>query len=460
MSENTNQNAETALTENKMGTMPLGKLLIQMSLPMMISMFVQALYNIVDSIFVAQISENAITAVSLAFPIQNLLISVAVGTGVGINSLLSRRLGEKRQDQVDKAAMNGIFLTICSFIVFLIIGIFVPEPYFRSQTDNAEIIEYGVTYMRICLIFSIGLCGSITFERLLQSTGLTMLSMVSQLVGTLFNIVFDPILIFGLLGFPKLGIAGAAIATVMGQIAAMIVSFILNLKKNKEIHFSFKGLLPDWEIIKGIYAVGVPSILLSSIGSIMVYFLNLIIGAFTTTAIAVFGVYFKLQSFVFMPVFGLNNGAVPIIAYNYGAKKKSRIIKAVKLSALTAGGIMLFGTLIFEIFPAQLLMLFNASPEMLTIGVKAMRIIGIHFPIAAFCIIFGCVFQALGQGIQSMIISFVRQLIVLLPAAWLLSLTGNIDRVWWAFPIAELSSLALSTIFLRQVYKKYIMPMA
>lgn len=460
MSENTNQNAETVLTENKMGTMPLGKLLIQMSLPMMISMFVQALYNIVDSIFVAQISENAITAVSLAFPIQNLLISVAVGTGVGINSLLSRRLGEKRQDQVDKAAMNGIFLTICSFIVFLIIGIFVPEPYFRSQTDNAEIIEYGVIYMRICLIFSIGLCGSITFERLLQSTGLTMLSMVSQLVGTLFNIVFDPILIFGLLGFPKLGIAGAAIATVMGQIAAMIVSFILNLKKNKEIHFSIKGLLPDWEIIKGIYTVGVPSILLSSIGSIMVYFLNLIIGAFTTTAIAVFGVYFKLQSFVFMPVFGLNNGAVPIIAYNYGAKKKSRIIKAVKLSALTAGSIMLFGTLIFEIFPAQLLMLFNASPEMLTIGVKAMRIIGIHFPIAAFCIIFGCVFQALGQGIQSMIISFVRQLIVLLPAAWLLSLPGNIDNVWWAFPIAELSSLALSVVFLRQVYKKFIMPMA
>ena len=457
MSDNSDN---TVVVENKMGTMPLGKLLIQMSLPMMVSMFVQALYNIVDSIFVAKISEHALTAVSLAFPIQNLLIAVAVGTGVGINSLLSRRLGEKRQDQVDKAAMNGIFLTVCSFIVFLIIGIFVPEPYFRSQTDNAEIIEYGVTYMRICLIVSVGIFGSITFERLLQSTGLTMLSMISQLVGTAFNLIFDPILIFGLLGFPKLGIAGAAIATVMGQIAAMTVSFILNIKKNKEIHFSFKGLKPDWEIIKGIYAVGIPSIILGSVGSIMVYFLNLILGAFTTTAIAVFGVYFKLQSFVFMPVFGLNNGAVPIIAYNYGAKKKSRIVGAVKLSALTAGCIMLVGTIIFEIFPAQLLMLFNASPEMLSIGIKALRIIGIHFPIAAFCIIFGCVFQALGQGIQSMVISFVRQLIVLLPAAWLLSLTGNIDNVWWAFPIAEVSSLALSVFFLRQVYKKYIKPMA
>ena len=450
------ENKATDIAENKMGTMPLGKLLIQMSLPMMVSMFVQALYNIVDSIFVAKISEHALTAVSLAFPIQNLLIAVAVGTGVGINSLLSRRLGEKRQDQVDKAAMNGIFLTICSFIVFLIIGIFVPEPYFRSQTDNAEIIEYGITYMRICLIVSVGICGSITFERLLQSTGLTMLSMVSQLVGTVFNLIFDPILIFGLLGFPKLGIAGAAIATVMGQIAAMTVSFILNIKKNKEIHFTFKGLKPDWEIIKGIYAVGIPSIILGSVGSIMVYFLNLILGAFTTTAIAVFGVYFKLQSFVFMPVFGLNNGAVPIIAYNYGAKKKSRIIGAVKLSALTAACIMLVGTLIFEIFPAQLLMLFNASPEMLSIGVKALRIIAIHFPLAAISIILGSVFQALGKGVQSMVISFVRQLIFLLPAAWLLSLTGKINNIWWAFPIAELLSLAICCILSADTYKKEI----
>lgn len=448
----------TQQNENKMGTMPVGKLLISMSLPMMISMFVQSLYNIVDSIFVAQISENALTAVSLAFPIQNLLIAVGVGTGVGINSLLSRRLGEGRHDEVSKVALNGIFLTFLSFLVFMVIGFFVPRPYFESQTDNVEIIEYGVSYMRICLIASVGLFGSMTFERLLQSTGRTLLSMVSQMVGTVFNLVFDPLLIFGMCGFPKLGIAGAAIATVLGQIAAMIVSFILNLRKNNEIKFSLKGFKPNGAIIKDIYSVGVPSILLSSIGSIMVYFLNLILGAFSTTAIAVFGVYFKLQSFIFMPVFGLNNGAVPIIAYNYGAKKKIRILKAISFSSIAAFAIMFVGMILFEIFPQQLLMWFNASEEMLFIGTKALRIIALHFPLAAFCIIFGCVFQALGKGIQSMVVSFVRQLIVLLPVAWLLSLTGNVNSVWWAFPIAEGSSLLLSIIFLKQIYTKLIKP--
>lgn len=448
----------TQQNENKMGTMPVGKLLISMSLPMMISMLVQSLYNIVDSIFVAQISENALTAVSLAFPIQNLLIAVGVGTGVGINSLLSRRLGEGRHDEVSKVALNGIFLTFLSFLVFMVIGFFVPRPYFESQTDNVEIIEYGVSYMRICLIASVGLFGSMTFERLLQSTGRTLLSMVSQMVGTVFNLVFDPLLIFGMCGFPKLGIAGAAIATVLGQIAAMIVSFILNLRKNNEINFSLKGFKPNGAIIKDIYSVGVPSILLSSIGSIMVYFLNLILGAFSTTAIAVFGVYFKLQSFIFMPIFGLNNGAVPIIAYNYGAKKKTRILKAISFSSIAAFAIMFVGMILFEIFPQQLLMWFNASEEMLFIGTKALRIIALHFPLAAFCIIFGCVFQALGKGIQSMVVSFVRQLIVLLPVAWLLSLTGNVNSVWWAFPIAEGSSLLLSIIFLKQIYTKLIKP--
>lgn len=451
---------KTALAENKMGTMPLGKLLLEMSLPMMISMFVQSLYNIVDSIFVAQISENALTAVSLAFPIQNLLISVGVGTGVGINSLLSRRLGEKRFEEVDKVAMNGLFLTICSFIVFLIIGIFVPRPYFESQTDNVEIIEYGVTYMRICLIVSFGLFGSMTFERLLQSTGKTMLSMISQLVGTAFNIIFDPLLIFGLCGFPKMGIAGAAIATVLGQIAATVVSMILNLKHNKEIHFSFKGLIPEGKIIKDIYSVGIPSIILCSIGSIMVYFLNMILGAFSTTAIAVYGVYFKLQSFVFMPIFGLNNGSVPIIAYNFGAKKKKRLVKTIKISAMAACLIMIVGVLIFELLPRQLLSFFNASDEMYLIGIKALRIIAVHFPIAAFSIIFGSVFQALGKGIESMVISFVRQLIILLPAAWLLSLTGNIDNIWWAFPIAEFISLGVCVILLKRTYNKEIKNLA
>ncbi len=444
------------MVENKMGTMPVGKLLISMSLPMMISMFVQALYNIVDSIFVAQISENALTAVSLAFPIQNLLIAVGVGTGVGINALLSRRLGEQRFEDVNKAALNGLFLAVCSTIIFVLIGIFVPRIYFESQTDNVEIIEYGVTYMRICLIVSIGLFGSITFERLLQSTGKTLLSMVSQLVGTVFNIVFDPLLIFGYCGFPEMGIAGAAIATVLGQIAAMIVSLILNLKFNKEINFSLKKFLPEWKIIKDIFSVAIPSILLQSVGSVMVYFLNLILGAFSTTAIAVFGVYFKLQSFVFMPVFGLNNGSVPIIAYNYGAQHRKRITKTISLSGISAFLIMFIGTVLFEIFPKVFLNFFNASDEMLRIGIPALRIISLHFPIAAICIILGCVFQALGKGIQSMIVSFVRQLIVLLPAAWLLSLTGVINNVWWAFPIAEVSSLTLSIIFFIQIYNKYL----
>ena len=442
--------------ENKMGYMPLGKLLITMSVPMMISMFVQSLYNIVDSIFVARISENALTAVSLAFPIQNLMFSVALGTGVGINSLLSRRLGEKNFEEVDKVANNGILLAILGAIVFVIVGIFVPRPFFESQTDNAEIIEYGVTYMRICLIACAGVFGSITFERLLMSTGKTGLSMVSQLTGTAFNLVFDPILIFGLLGFPAMGIAGAAVATVLGQFAAMTVSLILNVRKNKEIHLSFKALKLEGQIIGKIYAVGVPSIIVMSIGSILVYFLNIILGSFTTTAIAVYGVYFKLQSFVFMPVFGLNNGSVPIVGYNFGARNKQRVMKTIKLSCLAACSIMLVGVLVFELFPKQLLALFAASDEMLKIGVPALRIIAVHFPIAAFSIILSSVFQALGKGIQSMVISFVRQLIFLLPAVWLLSLTGNIDNIWWGFPIAEFMALAVCCILLKATYDKEI----
>ena len=455
-----NEQNNSPRAENKMGYMPIGKLLISMSLPMMISMFVQSLYNIVDSIFVARISENALTAVSIAFPIQNLMFSVALGTAVGINSLLSRRLGEKNFEEVDKVANNGVLLAIFGFILFMIVGFFVPRPYFESQTDNAEIIEYGVTYMRICLVACAGVFGAITFERLLISTGKTGLSMVSQLTGTAFNLVFDPILIFGLLGFPAMGIAGAAVATVLGQFAAMTVSLILNVRKNKEIHLSFKGLKPNGQIIGKIYAVGVPSIIVMSIGSILVYFLNIILGSFTTTAIAVYGVYFKLQSFVFMPVFGLNNGSVPIVAYNYGARNRKRITRTIFLSCFAACAIMLVGVLIFELFPAQLLALFAASDEMLKIGIPALRIIAIHFPVAAFCIILGSVFQALGKGIQSMVISFVRQLIFLLPAAWLLSLTGKIDNIWWSFLIAEALSLVVSLILLKPVYDKEIKTMS
>ena len=448
MSENTN-----IQTENKMGVMPVGKLLIQMALPMMISMLVQALYNIVDSIFVGYISENALTAVSLAFPIQNLMIAVATGTGVGINALLSMRLGQKNQNAVNDTAMNGLFLSLCSTLLFIILGFTIPEVYFKSQTTDLEIIDYGVKYLRVCLIGSFGLFSGITFERLLQATGQTVNSMIAQLAGAITNIVLDPIMIFGLLGCPALGITGAALATVVGQFVTLFVSTYLNFKKNKEIVFNFKTFKPSKSVIAEIYRVGIPSILLASIGSVMTYLMNLILGAFTMTAVAVFGVYFKLNSFIFMPVFGMNNALVPIIAYNYGARNRKRITGTLKRGVIIILCIMTFGTILFELFPEFLLGLFNASPEMLEIGIPALRIIAIHFPVAAICIIFMSCFQALGMGITSMIVSFVRQLVVLLPVAYLLSLTGVLSSVWWCFPIAELSALILSSFFMIKVFK-------
>lgn len=448
MSENTN-----IQTENKMGVMPVGKLLIQMALPMMISMLVQALYNIVDSIFVGYISENALTAVSLAFPIQNLMIAVATGTGVGINALLSMRLGQKNQNAVNDTAMNGLFLSLCSTLIFIVLGFTIPEVYFKSQTTDLEIIDYGIKYLRVCLIGSFGLFTGITFERLLQATGQTVNSMIAQLAGAITNIVLDPIMIFGLLGCPALGITGAALATVVGQFVTLFVSAYLNFKKNKEIVFNFKTFKPSKSVIAEIYRVGIPSILLASIGSVMTYLMNLILGAFTMTAVAVFGVYFKLNSFIFMPVFGMNNALVPIIAYNYGARNRKRITGTLKRGVIIILCIMTFGTVLFELFPEFLLGLFNASPEMLEIGIPALRIIAIHFPVAAICIIFMSCFQALGMGITSMIVSFVRQLVVLLPVAYLLSLTGVLSSVWWCFPIAELSALILSSFFMIKVFK-------
>ena len=448
MSENTN-----IQTENKMGVMPVGKLLIQMALPMMISMLVQALYNIVDSIFVGYISENALTAVSLAFPIQNLMIAVATGTGVGINALLSMRLGQKNQNAVNDTAMNGLFLSLCSTLIFIVLGFTIPEVYFKSQTTDLEIIDYGIKYLRVCLIGSFGLFTGITFERLLQATGQTVNSMIAQLAGAITNIVLDPIMIFGLLGCPALGITGAALATVVGQFVTFFVSAYLNFKKNKEIVFNFKTFKPSKSVIAEIYRVGIPSILLASIGSVMTYLMNLILGAFTMTAVAVFGVYFKLNSFIFMPVFGMNNALVPIIAYNYGARNRKRITGTLKRGVIIILCIMTFGTVLFELFPKFLLGLFNASPEMLEIGIPALRIIAIHFPVAAICIIFMSCFQALGMGITSMIVSFVRQLVVLLPVAYLLSLTGVLSSVWWCFPIAELSALILSSFFMIKVFK-------
>ena len=449
-----------SVKENKMGVMPVRKLIVNMSVPMMISMLVQALYNIVDSIFVAQISENALAAVTFAFPLQNLMIALGSGTGVGINALLSKSLGEKNFEHSDAAASNGLFLTILNFIAFLCIGLFVTGPFIQSQTSVPEIITAGDTYLGIVCTLSIGLFFQMTFERLLQSTGLTVLSMISQLTGAIINIIFDPIMIFGLCGFPKLGVAGAAYATVLGQCIAACLGLFLNLRFNKEIHFSLRRMFhPMASVIGRIYYVGVPSILMMSIGSVMTYFMNLILVGFSTTAAAVFGVYFKLQSFFFMPVFGLNNGLIPVLAYNYGARRKSRIDEALKFALLLAVCIMACGTITFECIPGVLLQLFNASPDMMSMGTHALRIIAVHFPLAACGIVMGSIFQAFSQSFYSLIVSLCRQLIVLIPVAWLLSLSGNVNNVWWCFLIAETVSILLSLIFFRKVYRRQVAPL-
>lgn len=442
--------------ENKMGVMPVNKLLLTMSLPIMISMLVQALYNIVDSIFVAMISENALTAVSLAFPIQSLMIAVATGTGVGVNAILSKSLGEKNYGRADKAAVNGVFLAAVSYLVFVVVGLLTTSPFYHSQTTDAEILAYGKQYLTIVCVASCGIFTQIIFERLLQSTGKTFYTMITQGTGAIINIILDPILIFGLFGLPKMGVAGAAAATVFGQIVAGIMGIVINNNVNHEIKLKVKGFRPDKEIIGHIYAVGIPSIIMQAIGSLMTYGMNLILISFTSTATAVFGVYFKLQSFIFMPVFGLNNGMVPIIAYNYGAGKKDRLIKTVRLSIAYAMALMVIGFLVFQLCPGVLLQWFNASETMLAIGVPALRIISISFLLAGFCIICGSVFQALGNGVYSMVVSIARQLVVLLPAAYLLAKLGNVNFVWWAFPIAELMSLALSVYFLIRIYHKII----
>ncbi len=452
-------NKSEVQSENKMGTMSVSKLLISMSVPIMISMFVQALYNIVDSIFVAKISENALTAVSLAFPIQNLMIAVASGTGVGVNALLSKSLGEKKFKTADKAANNAVFLAFSSFVVFALIGLFFSHTFFAMQTDIEEIIDYGTSYLSIVCMVSIGSFGQVCFERLLQATGKTLCTMVTQSTGAIINIILDPLFIFGLFGFPKMGIAGAAIATVIGQCTACLLALYFNLKKNKEIHFSIKGFRPDPKIIAGIYAVGIPSILMIAISSVMTFGMNKIFLAFTTTATAVFGVYYKLQSFVFMPVFGLNNGMVPIVAYNFGARKPDRIKKTIFLSITYAMIIMLIGFGIFMFFPKQLLGFFNASENMMEIGVPALRIISFSFLMAAFDVVCSSVFQALRHGLLSLIISVMRQLVVLLPCAFILSKVATLTSVWLAFPISEAVACIFSIAFLRYVYKLEITPM-
>ncbi len=442
--------------ENKMGVMPVNKLLINMSGPMMISMLVQALYNVVDSVFVSRISENALTAVSLAFPVQSVLIAMGAGMGVGVNALLSKSLGENDKELVNKTAVNGIFMSVINWLIFLVVGLTVVKPFYFGQTQDMEIVNYGIEYLTIVCCFSFGIFTQFIFERLLQSTGRTLQTMFSQTTGAVVNIILDPILIFGLFGMPAMGVKGAAIATVVGQMVAGLLACVINLKVNTDVHISFKGFKPDFSIIGRIYSVGLPSIIMQSIGSIMVYGLNRILIAFSSTATAVFGVYFKLQSFIFMPVFGLNNGMVPIIAYNYGAKKRSRMIKVIKLSITYAFSIMLLGTVVLQLIPDKLLLLFDASEHMLSMGVPALRIISCHFPVAAFCIIIGSVFQALGRAVYSMINSIMRQIVVLLPAAYILSLTGNVNNVWWAFLIAEVMSFTVTVLFLIKTNREII----
>ena len=439
--------------ENKMGVMPVNKLLISMALPMIISMLVQALYNVVDSIYVAQLSENALSAVTLAFPAQNLMIGIATGTGVGVASILSRSLGEKDFERANTVAGNSFFLAFCSWLVLVIFGVFFSDIFFHAQTKVTEIAELGKTYLRIVTIASFGLFGEITMERLLQSTGRTTLSMIVQLIGAIINIIFDPILIFGRYGFPEMGIAGAAVATVAGQIVAMLIAIVLNLKLNKDVKFGLKYIKPNGRIIKDVYIIGVPSILMVAIGSFMTFCMNRILDTFSSTAIAVFGAYYKLQSFVFMPVFGLNNGLVPIVSYNMGARRKERIKKAVILAMIYASVLMLIGLAVCQLMPRELLGLFKPSKHMLEIGVPALRTISLCFIFAGISIVSISVFQALDKSIYSLIMSAARQLLILIPVAYLMSLTGNLENVWLSFPIAEFVSFIVSLFLLKRVVR-------
>ncbi len=442
--------------ENKMGYMPVAKLVTTMSLPMIISMLVQALYNVVDSMFVSRVSENALTAVSLAFPAQNLMIAVATGTAVGVNALLSKSLGEKNFKRANSVAENGVFLALVGFVLFLLFGLFGTEIFFRSQTDIKEILDYGNDYLTVCCCFSFGVFGQIMFERLMQATGRTFYTLITQGVGAVVNIILDPIFIFGYCGMPRLEAKGAAVATVIGQIVAFILAVILNKVKNPDVNLNLKKFRPDFKMIGRIYAIGVPSIIMVAIGSVMTYSLNRILISFTETAAAVFGVYFKLQSFVFMPVFGLNNGVIPIVAYNYGAKKRGRVMKAIKVALVFAVSFMLIGFALMQLIPSQLLGIFNASDDMLEIGITALKTISFSFIAAGFSVVMSSTFQAFGKGIYSMLISIARQIIVLIPAAYLLSKTGVLANIWWAFPIAEVMSVAVAAVLFAVLYKKVI----
>lgn len=443
------------IQENKMGVMPVPKLLFNMAIPMVVSMLMQALYNIVDSAFVGMYSTHALEAVSIAFPIQNLMIAFATGTGVGINALLSRHLGEKKFEAADTTANTGLFLAICSYIFFAILGLTIVRPFFSMQSDIAEVVNYGEEYLTVILLCGFGIFGEITNERLLQATGRTVYSMITQGTGAVLNIILDPIMIFGYCGMPALGVKGAAIATVIGQCVAFILALIFNIKVNKEVNIRISKIFkPQLQEIIKIYEIGIPSIIMTSITSFLTVGMNLILKKFSEDAITVFGVYFKLNSFVFMPVFGLNNGMVPILSYNYGAKKHDRIIKTVRLGMSCAVIYMLAGLAVFEIMPDKLLMIFSASENVMNIGVTALRIIALSFIFAGIGIVSSTVFQSIGNPLHSLLISVLRQLVIILPVAYLLSLTGSVSNVWWSYPIAEVASFILSVFFLRKTFKK------
>ena len=444
---------------NKMGIMPVGKLLANMALPMILSMLVQALYNVVDSIYVSQISESAVTALSLAFPVQNLQIGFAVGIGVGVNSLLSKSLGQQDQEAANRTAGNGIILMLIVTAAFMLFGIFGTRPYYSIQSDVAETVEGGIAYTSICSIFSLGIFMEILFERLLQATGRTVHTMITQSTGAIINIILDPFLIHGWWIFPKMGIAGAAVATVIGQWAAAALGLYFNLRFNPEVRFGRKYFKLHGPTTKSILTVGVPSIVMNGVGSVMNFGMNQLLQGFNETATSVFGIYFKLQSFFFMPLFGLNNATISIIAFNYGARKPERMIRALKLACAAAVCLMTTGLLVFQFAPDLLLNLFNPSEEFLIMGRAALRTISWSFPVAAVCIVLGACFQALGNGIYSTITSLCRQLAVLLPVAYLLSLTGQVNNVWLSFPIAEIASGALTCYFFLRIYRQKIVPL-
>ncbi|MCD7884852.1 MAG: MATE family efflux transporter [Lachnospiraceae bacterium] len=453
------EKTQTITEENKMGVMPVNRLLITMALPMMISMLVQALYNVVDSIFVSRISEDALTAVSMAFPMQNLLIGLATGIAVGMNALVSKALGEKKSDTANHMAMHGVFLAICSYILFLILGLTISRVFFVIQGASEEITQYGHDYLSIIMCLSFGVYIEVIFERLLQSTGKTIYTMFTQGLGAIINIIMDPVLIFGIGIFPKMGIRGAAAATVLGQIVAAVLAVILNTKVNKELHLDFRKFKLQFKAISNILYIGIPSVIMVAIGSVMTFCVNRILVAFSSTAVAVFGVYYKLQSFAFMPVFGMNNGMVPIIAYNYGAKKPDRIMKTVKLAIVYATCIMLIAFTIMQTIPGTLLSLFSASEDMLAIGIPALRTISFSFLIAGASVILSSFFQAMGNGIYSMLISIMRQLVCLIPLAFLFAQTGDVSKVWLAWPIAEIVSISCGLFFLNRINKQLIRPM-